>query len=122
MRRTHWNDNRLLQPLGPDELYVGKVLVLVMMIFYICTKFLETILNGIKVIERTRFSLEKKTLRHNSAKILGKVTISLVFIHRLMKVYICTKYYENILVDFKLIKRARFSYEKFQRGIIPQKM
>ena len=32
-----------------------------------------------------------------------------------MMVYICTKFYENILVGMKIIERTRFTWEKFQR-------
>ena len=36
-----------------------------------------------------------------------------------MVVYICTKFHENILDGIKIIELTRFSYQKFQRGIIP---
>ena len=39
--------------------------------------------------------------------------------HRLMVVYISTKFHENILGD--RIERTRFYSEKFQRAIIPVK-
>ena len=39
--------------------------------------------------------------------------------HRLLMVYICTKFHETILDDMKVIERKRFSYEKFQKSIIP---
>ena len=42
---------------------------------YISTKFCEIISNGIKVIERTRFSLRKITMGNNSAKNLGGVNV-----------------------------------------------
>ena len=42
---------------------------------YICAKFREIILNGIKIIERTRFSLLKITKGNNSAKNVGGVTV-----------------------------------------------
>ena len=50
-------------------------------------KFLENILDGIKVIVRTGFSYEKfqRELQFFSSA------------HRLMMVYICTKFHENIL-------------------------
>ena len=47
---------------------------------YICAKFHEIILNGIKVIERTRFLYRKITKGNNSAKNVGGVTV----------VYLCT--------------------------------
>ena len=39
-----------------------------------------------------------------------------------MVVYICTKFHENILDGFKIIEQTLFSWEKFQRGIIPKNM
>ena len=45
------------------------------MMLYICNKFHETILGGMKVIELTRFSLEKISMGHNSTNIAGGVTI-----------------------------------------------
>ena len=39
--------------------------------------------------------------------------------HRLMVVYISTKFHENILHGIKVIERTRFPSEKFQRAIIP---
>ena len=38
-----------------------------------------------------------------------------------MMLYICTKFNENIFDGFKVKERTRFSYERFQRGIILQK-
>ena len=38
--------------------------------------------------------------------------------HRVMMVYICTKFHENILHGIKVIKRTRIQSEKFQRAII----
>ena len=45
------------------------------MAVYICTKFHENILYGIKVIRRTRFSQEKNSKGHNSIKIVGGVKV-----------------------------------------------
>ena len=45
------------------------------MLLYICTKFRENILNGIKVIEQTRFSLEKYQKGRNFTKIIGGVIV-----------------------------------------------
>ena len=39
--------------------------------------------------------------------------------HCLVMFYIFTKFHENIINGIKIIERTRFSYEKFQRGIIP---
>ena len=47
---------------------------------YICAKFHESILNGIKVIEQTQFLYEKVTKGNNSTKNVGGVTV----------VYLCT--------------------------------
>ena len=54
------------------------------MMVYICTKFHENILDGIKVTEQTHFSKG-----HNSLKNVGGVTV-LFSAHHLMVVYICT--------------------------------
>ena len=85
---------------------------------YICTKFHENILDGIKVIERTRFSKEK----FQRGIIPEKMKVELQFLfsaHRLKVVYIGIKFHENILYGIKVIERTRFSWGKFQRGIIP---
>ena len=42
---------------------------------YICANFHEIILNGIKVIERTRFLYGKLQRGNNSAKNVGGVTV-----------------------------------------------
>ena len=42
---------------------------------YICAIFHEIILNGIKVIERTRFLYGKLKKGNNSAKNVGEVTV-----------------------------------------------
>ena len=44
------------------------------MLLYICTKCHDNILDGIKVIKRTRFSF-KKSNGHNSAKDVNGVTV-----------------------------------------------
>ena len=46
-----------------------------LVMLYISTKFHEIILNGIKVIERTRFLYIKITKGNNSAKNVGGVTV-----------------------------------------------
>ena len=48
---------------------------------------------------------------HNSVKNVGGVTVLgfLFSAHRLMMVYICTKFNENILDGIKVIERTRFS-------------
>ena len=55
---------------------------------------------------------------HNSLKNVGGVTI-LFSAHRLIVVYISTKFHENILHGIKVIERTRLPSEKFQRAIIP---
>ena len=45
------------------------------MILINCTKFHENILDGIKVIEQTRFSKEKNSKGHYSVKNVDGVTI-----------------------------------------------
>ena len=41
------------------------------------------------------------------------------YAHPLVVVYICIKVHENILNSIRVIERTGFSYEKFQRAIIP---
>ena len=50
-----------------------------LMMAYICTKFHENILDGIKVIERTRFSEEKKSKGHNSVKNVNGVSVLVLY-------------------------------------------
>ena len=53
-------------------------------------------------------SHRKNSKRHNSVKTVGGDTV--VFsAYRLMVVYICTKFDENILEGIKAIERTRFS-------------
>ena len=42
--------------------------------------------------------------------------------HQLVTLNIRTKFHENILEGIKVIERTQFSFEKFQRGIIPPNM
>ena len=46
----------------------------------------------------------------------------LISARRLVILYICAKFHENILNGIKVIEQARFLYGKLQMGIIPQKM
>ena len=46
----------------------------------------------------------------------------LISAHRLVMLYISTKFCEIISNGIKVIERTRFLYGKLQRGIIPQKM
>ena len=75
------------------------------MVVYISTKFHETILGSIKVIEQTRFSSEKFQKGHNSVKMYMELEF-LFFAHRLMMVYICTKFHENILNSIRVMERT----------------
>ena len=45
----------------------------------------------------------------------------LISAHRLVMLYISTKFHEIILNGIKVIERTRFLYGKLKRGIIPQK-
>ena len=87
---------------------------------YICAKLHEIILNGIKVIERTRF-LYGKLQRGMIPQNVGGVTVFISAL-RLVMLYISTKFCEIISKRIKVIERTRFLYEKLQRGIIPQTM
>ena len=63
------------------------------MLLYICTKFHENILNDIKVIEQTRFPLEK----FQRSIISQKVELQFLFsAHCLILVYFSTQFHENI--------------------------
>ena len=68
------------------------------MVVYICSKFHANILDGIRVIERTRHSSEKFQRAIIPKKNVGRVSY-LFSAHRLVMVYICTKFHENILND-----------------------
>ena len=79
-----------------------------LIVVYICTKFHENILSGIKVIKLTRFSCEK----FRRAIIFVKMKVELWFLlstHCLKVVYIWTKFHENILDGIKVIERTQFS-------------
>ena len=80
---------------------------------YICTKFHENIFMGLKLQSRNDF--HRKSLKvHNSAK--SVVELQLLFsAQRLMVIYICTKFRENIFDGIKIIERTGFSFQKFQR-------
>ena len=42
--------------------------------------------------------------------------------HPLMVVHICTKFGKNIFHGFEVTEQTQFSSQKFQRGLIPQKV
>ena len=70
-----------------------------LMLVYICTKFHENIPEGIKVIEQTRFSLEKFQRRVSSQKLLVKLQF-FFSAHCLILVYFSTQFHENIFGSF----------------------
>ena len=76
---------------------------------YICTKFHENILNGIKVIERTRFSLEQ--FQRGVIPLKMKMELRFFFsAHRLIVFYMLIQnFMKNILDGIKLIEPTRFS-------------
>ena len=45
------------------------------MMVYICTRYQENILDGMKVIEWTQFFIGKISKGHNSLKNVGRVTV-----------------------------------------------
>ena len=69
---------------------------------YICTKFHEYILDGIKIIERSLFSYEKFQIKNvHGVSVLVLCTSPDV-------VYVCTKFHENSLDGIKVIERTIF--------------
>ena len=85
---------------------------------YICAKFHEIILNGITVIERTRFLYGKLQRRIIPQKNVGGMT-DFISAHSLVMLYISTKFCEIISNGIKVIEWTRFLYRNFQRGIFP---
>ena len=86
-----------------------------------CTKFCEIISNGIKVIEQTQF-LYWKLQRGIIPPKMQVEQLLLISAHRLIMLYISTKFCEIISNGIKVIEQTQFLYWKLQRGIIPQKM
>ena len=76
---------------------------------YICAKFREIILNGIKVIERTQFLYGKLQRGIIPQKNVGGVTV-LISARHLAMLYISTKFCEIISNGIKVIERTRFLY------------
>ena len=70
---------------------------------YICAKFHEIILNGIKVIQWINFSIGKIIKGNNSAKNAGGATV-VNFCKSFVMLYISTKFGENISNGIKVIK------------------
>ena len=86
--------------------------------------FYQVLWNYLKRYQSYRadtISILKITKGYNSAKNVGGVTV-LISARRLVMLYISTKFCEIILNGIKVIEQTRFLYEKFQRGIILQKM
>ena len=83
------------------------------MVVYICIKFHENILGGIKFIQRTQFSLEKFQRGIIQYKMYMELQF-FFFAHYLMVVYICTKFHENIFNGIKVIERTRLICKYFK--------
>ena len=73
---------------------------------YICTKLRENISNG-KSYGSDMILILIFTKGHNFVNI-ARTVIILVFAHRLIMVYICTKFRENILNGSRVMERIRF--------------
>ena len=80
-----------------------------LVMLYISTKFCEIILNGIKVIERTRFLYGKLQRGIIPLKDVDGVTIVSLF-NFLVMLNISSKFCEIILNGIKVIERTRFLY------------
>ena len=80
-----------------------------LVMLYISTKFCKIILNGIKVIELTRFLYRKlqRGIIPQKMQVEGPLFISA---HRLVMFYISTKFCEIISNGIKVIERTRFLY------------
>ena len=76
---------------------------------YICVKFHEIMMNGIKVIERTRF-LYGKLQRGIIPSRMQVEQLLLISAYRLVMLYISTKFCEVISNGIKVIERTRFLY------------
>ena len=76
---------------------------------YISTKFSEIIMNGIKVIERTRF-LVRKLQREIIPQKMQVEQLFLNYARHLVMLYICAKFREIISNGIKVIERTRFLY------------
>ena len=80
-----------------------------LVMLYICAKFHEIILNGIKVIERTRFIYEKLQRGIIPQKHVDGVSLVYLCTYPVM-LYISTKFCEIISNGIKVIERTRFLY------------
>ena len=78
-----------------------------LVMLYICAKFHDFILNGIKVIERTRF-LYGKLQRGIIPQKMRVEWLLLISACRLVMLYICAKFHEIILNGIKVIEWTQF--------------
>ena len=76
---------------------------------YISTKFCEIIMNGFKVIERTRF-IVRKLQREIIPQKMQVEQLFLISARRLVTLYICAKFREIISNSIKVIEQTRFLY------------
>ena len=80
-----------------------------LVMLYICAEIRKIILNGIKVIERKRFLYGKlqRGMIPQKCRLSDRCFISA---HRLVMLYISTKFCEIISNGIKVIERTRFLY------------
>ena len=80
------------------------------MVHNTCIKFYERILNGFKVIERTRNCYLQSSKGRNANINIQELWFLHFARHRLV-LNMCMKFYEYILNSFKIIERTRFCQE-----------
>ena len=82
------------------------------MVLCFCTKFHDYVLKGFRAVN------------HKSTSLMGLKNdrVDTIFKLKTSKGIILLKFHENILDGIKVIEQKRFSLEKFQRGIISQKL
>ena len=78
------------------------------MVVIFCTKFHENIFDGIKRYRAETIFILLISKGHSPEKMQVELGFSFAA-HRLMMLYICTKFYENILDSIKFMERTRFS-------------
>ena len=74
------------------------------MLLYICIKFHENISKGFRAIEGLIFPFSGFSKGHNSVKKMLVELRSLFSAYRLIILYICTKFHENIQKGFRGIE------------------
>ena len=79
-----------------------------LVMLYICAKFHEIILNGIKVIERTRFLYGK--LQRGIIQQKCRWSDGCLSLHTVWSCFISTKFCEIISNPIKVIERTQFLY------------